>query len=198
MTNTADVGALFPGAQWVIGPVEDAAGTPVYLYRLRGENPYAWVAPVIVKANDMSVGATLFNEAFDVRRAALFAEDAEVTGVENLAALPPPADVSASVTQYAAGKVSIQLSAPAPQGSALLVSENYYPGWRATVDGKPATVGRADYSLTGVQLPEGGRVIDLTFGSETYDRGKIVTLLALALVVVLIAGGIIMDRKALD
>ncbi|MGH9422699.1 MAG: hypothetical protein ACRD3J_22185, partial [Thermoanaerobaculia bacterium] len=45
LTNVADVRQLFPGAQWVIGPVKDAFGTDVYLYRVPGENPYSWIAP---------------------------------------------------------------------------------------------------------------------------------------------------------
>lgn len=197
LTNTADVGRFFPGAEWIIGPVKDAAGTDVYLYRLPGENPYAWVAPVIVKADDPSVSATLLNQAFDPRTAALFAPDAHVPGVEHLGALPPAPAVSASVTRYAPGRVSLELSAPAPRGSALMVSENYFPGWTATVDGKPAKVGRADYTITGVELPEGGRKIELSFRDVAYEQGKLITILALLAAAGLIAGGILRERKAI-
>ncbi|MDO8503016.1 MAG: YfhO family protein [Gemmatimonadaceae bacterium] len=198
LTNTADVGRFFPGAEWIIGPVKDAAGTNVYLYRLPGENPYAWVAPVIVKADDPSVSATLLNQAFDLRTAALFAPDANVRGVEHLGALPPASAVSASVTRYAPGRVSLELNAPAPRGSALMVSENYFPGWTATVDGKPATVGRADYTITGVELPEGGRKIELSFSDVAYEQGKLITILALLAAAGLIAGGILREREAID
>lgn len=197
LTNTADVGRFFPGAEWIIGPVKDAAGTNVYLYRLPGENPYAWVAPVIVKADDPSVSATLLNQAFDLRTAALFAPDANVRGVEHLGALPPASAVSASVTRYAPGRVSLELNAPAPRGSALMVSENYFPGWTATVDGKPATVGRADYTITGVELPEGGRKIELSFSDVAYEQGKLITILALLAAAGLIAGGILREREAI-
>ena len=195
LTNTADVSQFFPGAQWVIGPVADAAGTNVYLYRLPGDNPFAWVAPMIVKADDPSAGATLLNQAFDVRRAALFAPDADVAAVENPSELPLPPAISARVTSYAPGRISLELSNPAPAGSALLVSENYFPGWTAKVDGTPAPTARADYTLIGVQLPTGGRKIDLTFEDPAYKQGKIITILALILTAVLIAGGIFTERR---
>lgn len=195
LTNTADVSQFFPGAQWVMGPVPDAAGTNVYLYRLPGENPYAWVAPVIVKADDPSSGATLLNPQFDLRRAAIFAPDAEVASVDSLTVLPPAPDVNARVKSYAPGRVSIELSRPAPAGSSLLVSENYFPGWTAKVDGRPAPAGRADYTLIGVQLPAGARTVDLTFSDPAYARGKIITIIALLLTAVLIAGGIITERR---
>jgi hypothetical protein len=197
LTNSADVGLYFPGAQWVIGPVENAAGTKVYLYRLPGENPYAWVASAFVKAADDAVLATIFNEAFDPRQAALFALDSDVSGPNDLEILPLPGETTARVTRYEPGRVTLELSAPAQPGSALVVSENYYPGWHATVDGKPAPLGRADFTLIGVQLPQGGRKVELTFDSATYHRGKFITLFALGLTALLLAAGIITERKAI-
>ena len=197
LTNTADVGQYFPGAQWVIGPVKDAAGVDVYLYRLPGENPFAWIAPVIVKAPDDAVAATMFARGFDPARAALFAEDAPVTGVDSLSVLPLSVGISVDVKHYEPGKISLALSDRAPEGSALVVSENYFPGWTAKVDGRDAPVGRADYTLIGVQLPAGGRNVELTFDDLAYEKGKLITLFALALTLLLIGGGVYMERKAI-
>ncbi|MGH9418585.1 MAG: YfhO family protein, partial [Thermoanaerobaculia bacterium] len=108
---------------------------------------------------------------------------------------PVPLPFGSRVNHYAPGNVSISLAGPAPAGSALIVSENYYPGWHATVDGKPAPIGRADYSLIGVQLPAGGRNIELWFDNSTYERGKIITLLALAAAAALIFFGTAKERK---
>ena len=197
LTNSADVGRYFPGAQWIIGPVKDAAGVDVYLYRLPGDNPFAWVTPVIVKAPDESVAATLFARGFEPLSAALFAEDANVEGVDSLTMLPLPVGISVDVKQYQAGRISLELSDRAPSGSALVVSENYFPGWKAKVDGRDAPVGRADYTLIGVQLPAGGRMVELTFDDPAYERGKLVTLFALALTAMLIGGGIFMERRSI-
>jgi uncharacterized membrane protein YfhO len=106
-----------------------------------------------------------------------------------------PLSIKSTVSHYAPGKVSISLSDPAPAGAALLVSENYYPGWHATVDGNAAPIGRADYSLIGVELPAGARNIELWFDNPEYERGKIITLLALAASAVLIIFGIAKERK---
>ncbi|MEO7368856.1 MAG: hypothetical protein ABIZ36_12930, partial [Gemmatimonadaceae bacterium] len=172
LTNSAAASQAFPGAHAVVGPVKDAAGTDVYLYSMPGDNDYAWVTPAIVKGDDESVKTTLMHRAFDVRSAALFASEAQVDGASSLEVLPIPLPLKAVVTHYAPGKVSITLSDRAPGGSALVVSENYYPGWHATVDGRPAAVGRADYVLTGVQLPEGARNVELWFDNDTYHQGK--------------------------
>jgi uncharacterized membrane protein YfhO len=79
-----------------------------------------------------------------------------------------------------------------------VVSENYYPGWEASVDGKPATIGRADFTLIGVELPAGGRNIDLTYESAIYERGRAITVVAFLLAVVALAGGIVLQRRRQD
>jgi hypothetical protein len=167
-----------PGSRRVVGPTKNAAGTTVYLYELPGENPFAWVAPVIVKAPPDQILSTVLDPRFDVRRAALFDSGAAVTG-RSISALPDPLAAKVTTTRYEPGRISLSLDAPSPAGSALVVSENYYPGWRATADGHQANVGRTDYSLIGVELPTGTRIVELSFDSAPYHTGKTVTLAAL-------------------
>jgi uncharacterized membrane protein YfhO len=89
----------------------------------------------------------------------------------------------------------MELSAPAPAGSALVVSENYFPGWRATVDGQTASVVRTDYNLIGVPLAAGTSRISLDFTDAAYQRGKVVSLLALGVALALIGAGALMERR---
>jgi len=179
------------------GPVVDASGDSLYLYRLNAENPYSWVTPVAVKAPDDQVLATVLNPRFDLKRAALFDTSARITAAQNVQSLPAALAVTSSVRKYEAGSVQIDLSAPAPKGSSLIVSENYYPGWVATADGKPTRLGRADYSMIGVELPEGVRTIDLRFTSPAYERGKTITWLAIAIGLLMLGAGVWRDRRSL-
>ena len=76
----------------------------------------------------------------------------------------------------------------------MMVSENYYPGWSALVDGKPANIGRADVSLIGVELPAGARKIELRFSSPPYEKGKSVTIAALLLALVWWGAGAVLGK----
>jgi hypothetical protein len=184
-----------PGARRVVGPVRDAAGTNVSLYQLPGAHPFAWVAPVIMKFPDASVLEALHATNFPVRSVALFDTSSKLQGVQ-LTTLPPPLAIAARADKYEPGHIMLSLDGPAPRGSALVVSENFYPGWRALVDGKPAVVERADYVLMGIALPEGAKSVELTFASETYSRGKAITLLALAASILASLAGLFADRRA--
>lgn len=200
LTNTrfllANVDSLpLPGAARVAGPVQTAAGSRVALFRLPGEQPYAWVTPLIVKADDEAVLGTILDPRFDLRTAALFDTAAAVTAVEDVQALPAPLAITPRVTAYAPGSVRIELDSPAPAGSALVVAENYYPGWRARVDGQPAPLARAQFSLMGVELPEGARSIELNFDSRTYATGKAVTIAAILIALAWLAAVVVLGRR---
>ena len=182
------------GIKRLAGPVKNAAGSSEYLFQLPGDNAYAWVAPVIVKAGDASVLATVLDPRFDATRVALVDSAAPVNGPP-ISAMPPATGIDVHAVSYAPGHVVLELAKPAPAGSALVVSENYYPGWVALVDGKPAPVVRTDYSLIGVVFPAGTRRVELTFTSPAYTRGKTLSLLALGVSIIGIAAGAAADRR---
>ena len=196
LTNIPEVPFL-PNLVLAKGPVRNASGDVVYLYRFTDDHPYSWLAPVAVKAPDDQVLATVVNPRFEVKRAALFDTSAKVRASAGVQALPPAMSATTSVSHYEAGKVRIDLSAPAPDGASLVVSENYYPGWKATVDGKSAPVGRADFSLIGVELPAGARTVQLDFTSPSYERGKVITWIAVLFGFLLLATGVWRDRRLL-
>ena len=77
---------------------------------------------------------------------------------------------------------------PRRQPTYLLVGENWYPDWHATVDGKPAPVlPGATTRCSAWSLPPGAREVTLQFASAAYARGKLVTLLALLVTLALLA-----------
>ena len=181
------------GLTRVVGPVRNAYGTTVYLYQMAAQHPAAWITPAIVKASDDETMGTILDPRFDVRRAALFDTAAAVTAVQ-LTALPEPLAIKARTTRFDPGVIDVELDQPAPAGSALIVSENYYPGWSATVDGQLANVGRADMTLIGVELPAGTRKIELRFASAPYETGKTITLAALLLALLWWAAGALLGK----
>ena len=183
------------GLQLVAGPARNVAGNMVYLYRLPGANPFAWVTPIAVKAPDANVLTTVLDPRFDVGRAALFDTSASVPTQAVPGQLPAPLDLTTHVTRYAPGQIDLTLSAPAPAGASLVVSENYYPGWTATVDGHAAAVGRVDYVLTGVSLPAGARNVSLRFTSARYETGLLISGIAVALAFAAFGAGLVAERR---
>ena len=177
-----------------LGPVRDAVGSTVYLYRLPGANPAAWVASAVVKGTDEQALATVLDPRFDPSRAAIVDTAAPVTAAQP-SSVPPPSAVQARVTRYEAGVINVELDKPVPPGTALVVSENFFPGWRDVVNGQNAVVTRANFNLIGVALPAGARQVQLRFVDRAYETGKTITLIAIALTLIATIGGLVVDRR---
>lgn len=78
-----------------------------------------------------------------------------------------------------------------------MLSEAYYPAWRAYVDGRPVRLYRADYLLRAVPVPAGEHAVELRYESVTLQAGIAVSLAAGAmLVAVAIAVGVRRREKA--
>jgi hypothetical protein len=109
--------------------------------------------------------------------------------VERDVGLPPPGDPlppPQPVTQFVReGATSLVLDVDTARRGLLVIGEPWYPGWRATVDGKPAEVLRIDYALRGVLLEPGSHVVALELYCVPLEVGACVTLTALALVAAL-------------
>ena len=177
-----------------VGPVRNAAGNEVWLYELDEQNPAAWVTPLFTEAPAEAIRATVMNPSFDVSRAALFDSSDAVHG-QSAGNAPPALDLAARVQYVSPREIRVDLSGPAPEGSALVVSENWYPGWTAVVDGRPATVARADYAFIGIPLTAGARRVELSFTDPVYVRGRLISLIALVLTAGLIIGGLVVERR---
>jgi len=196
LTNSLQLPNVLPGVTKVFGPdTDDATGETDYVFRLPVTTPYAWVAPVIVKAADDAVLATVKDPRFDVATAAIFDPQAPVTAGVVGKTLPPPTGISVHVDAYGPGHVEMTLDRPAPAGAALVAAENYYPGWQATADGRAAPIGRAQYSLIGVALPAGARKVTLDFTSAPYETGKVVTWIAILASLIALIGGVVLERR---
>lgn len=79
--------------------------------------------------------------------------------------------------------MSITLDPAPPQDSYLLVSENWYPDWHATVDGQPVATLRGDQTFLTVPVKAGAKQVELQFASRYFALGKLVTIISFLLLV---------------
>ncbi len=75
------------------------------------------------------------------------------------------------------------------RASFIVLSEVYYPGWEALIDGRPAPLLRADYILRAVPVPAGKHEIVVRFRPKVLLWGSAVSLLALATVIAVLKRG---------
>jgi hypothetical protein len=96
------------------------------------------------------------------------------------------------VLRYEPDRVVIEVNSPAE--GYLFLSDPFYPGWRAEVDGEPAEILRANYAFRAVAVPGGQTQVIMAFRPGTWFVGLgISALTALALLV--LAGAALLRRR---
>ncbi len=68
---------------------------------------------------------------------------------------------SATITAYHSNAVTVQTKTTGRMF--LFLSDTYYPGWKVTIDGIPATLYRTNYTFRGVAVSEGTHTVTFTY-----------------------------------
>lgn len=161
--------------------VMTSAGVSADLFVRRDPVPYARLIPAAVKAPDQQAIQAIVTGRVDFARLLLLGEEASVDPAP-IREVPPAFTSAISVTAWAPGRMTLEIPTGAPADAWVLVSENWYPEWRAAVDGRPVEPVRGNVSLIALPVPAGAREITLRYESAPYRTGKALSLGALALV----------------
>src|SRR5690606_39694597 len=105
----------------------------------------------------------------DLRRTALLPEPL-AAGVE----LDPDPVGTVEWLDREVDRYTLRVTADRP--ALLVISENYFPAWRATVDGEPAPVVRADFTFRAVPVPAGTHEVRLEYRSDVLRASAVASL----------------------
>jgi hypothetical protein len=124
-----------------------------------------------VEAEDAAI-AMLHDGSVDLRRHVLL--EADPPDNER----PEPASIAegpgtATVAQYRSSHVEIRTHADGLR--MLVLTDLYYPGWQAFVDGRPAPMYRANYAFRGVPVPGGDHVVQFEFRPLSFLVGATIS-----------------------
>jgi uncharacterized membrane protein YfhO len=100
---------------------------------------------------------------------------------------------SVEVVHYGPDLVEIDVSSPVE--GYLVLSDPYYPGWRATVDSAPAVILKADYAFRAVEVPAGDHRVTMAFSPNTWRIGQAVSVACVLGLLVLAAVSLLRLRS---
>jgi Bacterial membrane protein YfhO len=156
-------------------------GPDVRVYALAGAHPRAMVVGAqTVAGSEDEAFAAVTAPGFDPQRAAVTEEP--VPGLPRGGAEPAG---SARIVRTEPDRLVVDAAVERP--GLLVVTDAWYPGWTATVDGRQADVERVDYVFRGVRVEPGEHRVELEFRPLSWRLGWIVSLLALIALVAAVA-----------
>jgi hypothetical protein len=169
---------------------EIARANGTTLYQNPSALPRAFLVGRINVGSDEQFYAGLDDGSIDPGSTAVVAEPPPFA----LATVPGRNPAPVTVENASAGSVDLQVTLEQP--GLVVITNAWYPGWKATVDGRPETVVRADAVFQGVYLQPGAHHVRLSFAPPIVRFGLLFACAGVALAVGLLAIDRIRDRKS--
>jgi hypothetical protein len=141
--------------------------------------PRAFVVPQarIMKKED--VLTHLKENDFDPTQVVLIDNERLPSGIQKASLERGRSRGSARIVSYAPDRITVQTETAFP--GYLFLSEMFYPGWKAFIDGKQKEILRGDYLFRVLELPEGQHRITMVFDPWSIKLGIGITVLTLFL-----------------
>ena len=162
----------------------------IHVFENNRAMPRAWLVgeEIVVDSRD-GVLAAIKTEGFDPRRQVVLERPS------GLALAGPGSGQTVTISNHSPNRISLVSESDRP--SVLVLSEVYYPGWQAIVDGQPSPILRANWAFRAVALEAGRHEIDLRFRPTSLLAGAAISGIAWMLAFAfLIAGPAIALRRA--
>jgi hypothetical protein len=137
-----------------------------------------------VPGADRALAATI-DPRFDARTTAV--TERAVPGLPQADGRPSRPAGTARIVRYGDDRAAVLTRASRP--SMLVLTDAHFPGWRATVDGRPASIERVNYLVRGVIVPAGRHRVEFRYEPLSWRIGWIVSALSLIAVAGVAAAG---------
>ncbi len=143
--------------------------------------PRAFLADnYLVEKDPGKILAAIYRPGANLRSTLILEEEPGLVPSEGGAA-------SVKIIKYQPDKVVIETRADKPK--LLFLSDTYFPGWQAMIDGRGTKIYRADYAFRAVPVPAGKHTVEFNYDPQSFRYGGLLTALGLLVIV----GGILWE-----
>ncbi len=102
---------------------------------------------------------------------------------DNQLSFEQPLTLQPEVQLLSKSGMSMNFAVRSSQPAYLLVKRQFYPGWVASVSGKPTSILRANYLFMAIPVPQGESTVSLSYRPDSVMWGIVVSTLAVLLLV---------------
>ncbi len=139
---------------------------------------------VYIETDEQKILDLIFDPKVNLLKTVILEEKpTEINNSEKALSLSEPTTSFASIKSYKPQEVIIEAQTNTPQ--VLFLSDNYYPGWKAHIDGKETKIYRADYTFRGIYLSKGNHTIIFTYKPLSFLIGFIISSLSVIFLLII-------------
>ncbi len=153
------------------------------IYERKSILPRAFLADnYLVESNPQKILNKIYDPNFNLRNNIILEEEISVAPLSSFWPRPE-SSASAEIISYKPSKVIIKTKSR--EDSLLFLSDNYYVGWKAYVDGRETKIYRANYSFRAVPLPAGNHEVIFVYDPLSFKIGAATSIVSLLIILFL-------------
>jgi hypothetical protein len=164
----------------------------IHVFDVPGSVPRTYVVARARRAEGMAAVAAILGDDFHMHDEVVLSMEPLATPPGSIAAEPSeavPAGERGSSRIVSWRPDFIRIEADAAADGYLVLVDTYDPEWRATVDGRPAPIVRANVAFRAVALTRGHHVVDFRYRPRPVAWGLAISALTLAGLLGMLVGG---------
>lgn len=149
--------------------------------------PRAWLVGGAIITDEISIDRIMRQNGFDYSRIAIFENKLSRNYPENPDSTKP-GNVKCLKYESNRSKYIVEASTDA----IMVLSEIWYPAWKAYINGKPVEIHRANYCFRAIEIPRGRHEVEFIYQSSTFSLGMWISILT---TIVSLAGIFIFKKR---
>ena len=122
----------------------------------------------IVSPQKTETISLIFNKNIDLRRTLILNKEPDIK-------IDKSSNNQVSLLSYKPDSVSFKTKTSG--NSLLFLSDNYYPAWKALIDGKKSEILVADYTFRAIAIPKGKHTVEFIYDPTSFYEGLLISVL---------------------
>jgi len=121
-------------------------------------------------SEDQKIINKILDEDFDLEKSVVLEKDPNIDRVEDF-------EGSVSLLNYEPNKINIESNSE--NDGILVISDNFYPGWKAKINGEETEILRANYTFRGIVVPKGDNKIEIYYFPDSFKWGVAIAMISI-------------------
>ncbi len=163
-----------------LGDYQQVHSGDVKIYENVATLPRAYLAHQAILVDDEKQAVEIMrDEGFQIDNQLVLIKEGGIQSIFDNEAAESPSD-QVSITSYQPERV--ELSVSLEEQGWLILTDTYYPGWIATVDGQPTQIFKANLNFRAIQLPAGEHQVVFSYEPQSVQLGQVIMIGAMIVV----------------
>lgn len=141
---------------------------------------YDWEVDVPQKYNDLTSLGKIMQKDFPLGKRIILDSSPNLT-IDTVSKIKPIQSVKYEIYENQESLINVKTD----RDGMLFVSDSYYPGWRAFIDGKETKIYTADFAFRAIEIPKGEHKVKMIYEPKSFSDGIKISVVSLVLLLCL-------------